>query len=259
MNGVWNMRQVWRVWLLVVAISVAGCAGLGVQGEIAGLMKQGQQLYTEKKYDEAIDKFAEVVTLDTQYWQAYLWAARAYIAKGNWPDAISKGKQAYTLAPKSQEVLPVFAEALFGGGSDALKNGRFAESVGHFVEFIKLEPGNARAWLSVGKAYLGQKQFRQALSAFSQGLANSTGPERTELVRGLLDGGIQAFSSGKNGEAIDLLKEFLKYDKKDIAAYVNLAKAYWASGEITDAIDAFRKVLKLDPRHEEALKFLMQR
>ncbi len=253
------MKRAWLALLMVVAVTLAGCAGLGLQNEIDRLMEQGQQLYEEKKYDAAIDKFGTVVTKDPQHWQAYLWVARAFIAKGFWSDAIDNGKKALALAPNKTEVIPVFAEALFGGGSAALKNGRYAESVGHFVEYLKLEPGNARAWLNIGMAYLGQRQFREALGALSQGLASGGGAERSELVRGLLDGGLQAFSSGEYRSAIDLLKEFLRYDEKNITAYLNLAKSYWASGELANAFDAYGNVLKLDPRQEEALRFLLRR
>lgn len=247
--------------VLFAALSalLAGCAGLDLQGGIEGLMQQGRQRYAEKQYDAAIDKFVEAATKDPAHWPAYLWLARCFLAKGRWTDAIANGRRAYELAPKDRDALAVFAEALFGGGADALKSARYGESVALFVEYLKLEPGNARAWLQVGQAYLGQQQFREALGALVQGLSRSSGAEREELLRGLLDGGIQAFASGGQSAAIDLLKEFLKHDQKNPAAYLNLAKAYWESGDPVRAFDAFRQVLRLDPRQEEALRYLLKR
>jgi len=259
MKGYRSLRGRGFALLLMLSVLLGGCVTLSLQDEIAGLMKEGQQLYSEKKYDAAIDKFLVVTTKDAKYWQAYLWAARTYIAKGGWKDAIGNGKKAFELAPKGPDVLPVFAEALFGGGADALKNGRFAESIGYFVDYLKLEPGNAKAWLNVGKAYLEQRQFREALGAFAQGLSQGGGEARNELIRGLLDGGKQAFAGGKYDEAIRMLKEYLKYDKNELSAYVNLAKSYLESGDLVNALDNFRQVLKLDPRHEEALRFLLRR
>lgn len=259
MTSSWSLRGRWVALLVMLSVLLGGCVTLSLQDEIAGLMKEGQQFYGEKKYDAAVDKFLVVAAKDPKYWQAYLWAARTYIAKGGWTDAIINGKKAFELAPKGQEVVPVFAEALFGGGSDALKNGRFPEAIGLFVDYLKLEPGNAKAWLNVGKAYLGQQQFREALGAFAQGLSQGNNAERAELIRGLLDGGKQAFAGGKYDEAIKLLKEYLKYDKNELSAYLNLAKSYWESGEIAAALDNFRQVLKLDPRDEEALRFLLRR
>ncbi len=259
MHANWNAPGRWLALLVVLSAFLGGCVTLSLQDEIVGLMKEGQQFYAEKNYTAAIDKFVMVASKDPKYWQAYLWTARTYIAKGGWAEAIGNGKKAFELAPKGQDVLPVFAEALFGGGADALKNGRFAESVGHFVDYLKLEPGNTKAWLNVGKAYLGQQEFRAALGAFAQGLSQAGGEERADLIRGMLDGGKQAFTSGKYSEAIDLLKEYLKYDKNELSAYMNLAKSYWESGELGKALDNFRQVLKLDPRDEEALRFLFKR
>lgn len=259
MAAKWNASRIRLVLFLLAATFLTACAGLTLQNEIDGLMLEGQQLYSEKKYDQAVDKFVTVIGKDPTYWQAYLWAARAFIAQGNWKDAIANGRQAFELAPKDKEVLPVFAQALFGGGADALKNGRFAESVNLLVEYLRLEPGNASAWLNVGKAYLGQQDFRQALGAFAQGLAAGGGVERQALIRELLDGGMQAFSSGKYRESIDLLREFLKYDRNNLQAYLNIARAYWQSGDKGRAVDAFKEVLKLDPGQEEALRFMLRR
>ena len=83
--------------------------------------------------------------------------------------------------------------------------------------------------------------------------------QRQDLIRELLNGGAQAFSSGKYRESIDLLKEFLKYDSKNLQAYLNLAKSYWESGDKGKALDAVKEVLKLDPRQEEALRYMLRR
>lgn len=259
MHPVSTLRHHWMTLLLAACLMLAGCAGLTLQDQVAGLMKEGEQLYSEKKYDEALDKFGQVILKDPQHWQAYLWAARTFIAKGNWADAIANARKSFELSPKGPGIVPVFAEALFGGGSAALKNGRYAESIRHFAEFLKLEPGNARAWLNVGKAYLGQKQFREGLGALMQGLAAGSSAERQELIEELLEGGLRAFSDGKYRESIDLLKEFLKYDANNLQAYISLAKAFWESGERSDALNTFRKVLELDPRQEEALRYLFRR
>ena len=255
----WNFPRAWVALLLLTSVALGSCASVSLQEQIDVLMKEGQQLYSEKKYDESIAKFGEVVAKDAKYWLAYVWMARSFMAKGNWLDAIGNAKKAYDLAPKGQDVIAVLSQALFGGGADALKNGRFQEAVTRFLEYLKLEPGNTGAWLNVGKAYLGQAQVREAFNAFVQGLAKGGGAERTELIRGLLDSGLQAYSRNDFRTAIDALREYLKFDAKNLSAYLNLAKAYWESGERGNALDAFRKVLELDPCQAEAMRFLMGR
>lgn len=244
---------------MLAVLLLGGCVGLTLQDEISGLMKQGQQLYAEKKYDEALDKFVDVALKDPGHWQAYVWSARVLIAKGNWFDAIQQARKAFDKAPQGENVLPVLAEALLGGGSDALKSGRYAEAVAYFVDYLKFSPDNARAWLDVGKAYLGQNQFREALGAFIQGLAKGNADERKDLLAGLLNGGVQALKSGKHKDAVATLKEYLKHDGDNVTAYVNLARAYWESGELGNTLETFQNVLRLDPKNEEALRFLLRR
>lgn len=254
-----RLRSHWMTLLLALAVMLTGCAGLTLKDQITTLMTDGQQLYAEQRYPQALDKFVQVIEKDESYWRAYLWAARSLIGMGNWSGAIANGRKAFELAPKDQEVIPVFAEALFGGGTDALRNGRLADSIGYFGEFLRIDPGNARAWLNVGKAYLEQKEFRQGLGALTQGLATGSSAERSELIGELLDGGVRAFSSGQYRDSIALFREHLKYDAGSLDAYLNLAKAYWESGDYGDAVSTFRKVLSIDPQQQDALRYLLGR
>ena len=246
------------MFCLLAGLLLVGCVGLTLQDEISGLMKQGEALYAQKKYDEALGRFADVILKDPQYWRAYVWSARTLVAKGNWFDAINSAKKAFDMAPKGDEVLPVLAEALLGGGTDALKNGRYAESAGYLFDYLKLEPNNAGAWLNMGRAYLGQKQYREALNSFVQGLSKGSGQDKGELLSAMFDGGVQALKQGKTKDAIATLKEYVKHDADHVPAYVNLGKAYLESGELGNSLETFRRLLKLDPTNQDALRFLQR-
>lgn len=326
-----TLRRLSAATCMLIALLIGGCAGVepqGAQDDVATLMKQGEELYATKNYDEAIRRFKEVVAKDPKRWQAYLWLARAYIAKGLWGDAIASARTAYQLSASGQEVVAVLAEALFGGGADALRANRFKDAISYFTDYIKLQPGNARAYLNVARAFLGEKRLADALSSVIKGLSvASAGTERSELLRALLDGGLQsltqgdfrsaigffgeylkidpanvrayidlarsyvgtgdyalalsafrrglaqggqrpellraladtgrqALTTGRAKEAIGFLREYVNHDRGNLNAYLDLAKSYWQSGERINALNAFRRVLELDPRHDEALRFL---
>jgi tetratricopeptide (TPR) repeat protein len=253
-----SLRRVYAtLCALLVVLAFTGCATAPPQDDLGAWMKEGQELYAAKNYDQAIKRFKDVVAKDSKHWQAYLWLARAYIAKGLWGDAIASARTAYQLAASGQDVIPVLAEALFGGGSEALKANRFNDAISHFLDYIKLQPGNARAYLNVARAFLGEKRFADALAALLKGLGVATpGAERTEVLRALLDGGQQAFTQRAFRDAIGFLREYVNHDRGNLGAYLDLAKAYWQAGERGNALNAFRRVIELDPRHEEALRFL---
>ena len=251
-----RQRRLVVVLCLAVATVVAAC-GLSLFDTIESLMEEGRQLYAAHRYDEAIAKFERVTVQDSTYWLAYIYIARCYIAKLGWGSAIVNARKAYQLAPGGGEVVPVFAEALFGGGLEALRQAKFSDAVGHLVEYIRIKPTDPRGYLNVGKAYLGTGAFGDALGAFVRGLGQGgDAAVRQELLQGLLDGGLQALSRGDARGAIGFFTESVRQDPRNFSGYLNLGKAYWQSGERLQALDAFRRVLELSPGHGEALQFL---
>lgn len=242
---------------LVLVTLLAGCAGSSLFETPDSLMQEGKELYLAKRYDEAIAKFERVIEKDRLHWLAYVYLARSYIAKQSWLPAIANGRKALEISPGGEGVVPVFAEALFGGGLEALRQGKFSDAIGNFVEYIRLRPTDLHGYLNAGKAYLGAGNFGDALATFLRGLGQSgDAATRQELVQGLWDGGLQALSRGDARNAIGFLGEYVRQDPNNFSAYLNLGKAYWQAGERAQALSAFRRVLELSPGHGEALQFL---
>ncbi len=213
------------VALTVALLVFAGCAQL-MATSIEALIKQGLELLAAQKWDEAIGKFLEVVRRDPKYWEAYLHLARGYIGKGAWTDAIASGRKALELAPTTSDVIPALAQAVFGAGTDALARRQFSDAAGHFTEFLKLRPTDWQGYLQLGRAWLGAGNYADALAALAQGAGHATeGGAREQLA----------------------------------AAFADLGKAYWQSGQLGNALGAFQRVLELDPNHADALQFLRGR
>lgn len=235
----------------------AGCAVIPGLTDPEVLLQEGEQLYREKRYDEAIAKFKSVIAREPSNWRAWLWLCRTYIVRALWGDAIEAGRQAFRLSPQGAEVLPTFLQALFGGGVQALSGGNFNQAIQHFREYLGHNSGNASAWLNVGKAYLGTKQYGDALKSLLQALG-SAGADRNDVIGTLLAGGTQAFKERDFGSAAGMLREYVKQDPRNLQAYLTLAKSYWESGQTGGALEAFREVLKLSPTNSEALQFLLK-
>jgi tetratricopeptide (TPR) repeat protein len=170
---------------LVMAFLLGGCAWLGFE-TADSVMKEGEQLYQDKKYDEAIAKFERAIELDSTRWMAYVYIARCYMAKGGWAKAVSNARLAYQAAPAGAEVVPTLAQALWGGGMEALKSGQFREAISALTEYLRLQPSDASAYLELGRAFMQSGNIPDAVAAFGKALElNPSQSEAADLLRGL--------------------------------------------------------------------------
>ncbi len=171
-------------WAVVLSL-VGGCAWLGLE-TADSLMKEGEQLYLDKKYDEAIAKFERAIELDSMRWSAYVYIARSYMAKGSWTKAISNARLAYQAAPAGEDVVPTLAQALWGGGMEALKSGQFREAISTLTEYLRLRPSDASGYLELGRAFMRSGSVSDAVAAFRKALQlNPSLAEAADLLRGL--------------------------------------------------------------------------
>jgi tetratricopeptide (TPR) repeat protein len=313
----------------MLAVALAGCQTLPEL--IDSTMKEGQALYAQKNYNQAIARFSEALGKDPQHYPAHVWIARAQMAKGDWGAAVASARKAREIAPKGESVIAVFSEALLGAGNAALKGANPTDSIPLFLEYIELQPTNPAAYLNVARAYLGEKRFAEALaalsralgipsdaaaqkealdllldgarralaegdlasmirflseylkidpanlgawldlargylktgnydgaiSAFAGGLKRDGGSERGQLLRELLEAGNQALTSGRLREGAALLREYVAHDRGNIEVLLKLARASWSAGERMQALDALRQLKEVNPRQQEALKYML--
>src|SRR5919108_306241 len=119
-----------------------------------------------------------------------------------------------------------------GAGMEALGRRQFGDAIGHLVEYVKLKPADARGYLQLGRAYLGNGAYGDALRAFIQGLGHSSDASaRQGLLQAMADGGRQALQAGDARAAIGLFREYVRLEPRSVSGYLDLGKAYWQSGE----------------------------
>jgi tetratricopeptide (TPR) repeat protein len=243
-------------WLLIASL-LGGCAWLGFSETPDSLLKDGQQLYLAKKYDEAIMKLERVVELDNTRWPAYLYLARCYMAKGSWTVAISDARLAYQTDPDAEDVEQTLSTALLEGGASALHTDRFTLALTDFTEYARLHPSDPRGYLGIGQADIGAGHYTGALEAFTRGIQNDRiGTVKHDLLQGLLDGGIRALGHGQAKSAVSLLQEYVHENPTNPAAYVVLAKAWLETGSGSNARQAVDRALMLDPHQPEAITLM---
>jgi tetratricopeptide (TPR) repeat protein len=246
--------------LLLLLVVSAACATLSLLDTVESLLQQAKALLDAGRFDEALAKVTEAIRRDPTQWRAYLYGAQAYIGKRDWTAALTNARKALELAPAETATATTLGDALFGGGLAALQRGAFGDAAGLFVEYVKLRPADVNGYLNAGRAYLGNRNWAEGARVLVDGLGRASDPAaRSALARALLDGGRQAVTAGDHRGAVALLREYVRVEPTDVAAYLDLGKAYWNAGDRGDALGAFRRVLELAPQNEEARRLLLGR
>lgn len=102
------------------------------------LDRQGQQLYREKKYPEALEKFTAAVQMKPRDPVLLNNLGFIYYAIGRYDDAVATLQKTLDLDPKRKEAHENLADAL-------MKLGRRDEARPHYEQFLALHPTSSRA------------------------------------------------------------------------------------------------------------------
>ncbi|ETW97643.1 MAG: hypothetical protein ETSY1_21865 [Candidatus Entotheonella factor] len=101
---------------------------------------------------------------------ALIGAGSASLAKGNLSESVSLLREAWTLAPESEQVKKPLANALLQSGTQLLSQGKASEAVSAFQEVTQLAPKNFRAYVGLAKSLLQSGNALKALSAAQSAL-----------------------------------------------------------------------------------------
>lgn len=125
------------------------------------LFARAKEATDQKKYDEAISRFQELVAADPRDFQAWSELGTVYLLKGNHEES----EKAYL---KSIAERPTFFLALMNlGRLRSLKN-NFEGAIEPLTEAVKLQPNSADANYLLGEAYLQLKKGSKAVGYLNE-------------------------------------------------------------------------------------------
>lgn len=104
----------------------------------------------------------------------------------------------------------------------------------------------ARAYLALGETDAAYEVFRDTL--------NDVGPSTSSGVELLVAMGYEYLSLGRVALAQSVFTEATGYSPTNVRALLGLARAYRRAGKNREAVEEYRKVLRLDPTNKTALR-----
>ena len=174
--------------------------GLIVSDELKAALNRGNQLFAEKKYEEAIAAFAELVA---KYPDAYIINKNI----GNGYFELQKYEQAEAYYQKVLEKEPANTEIMLLVGNCYANRGEDDKAMEIYakIEFDKITDTNVL--FNIGTAFYKQSRFEEALKYYRRSV---------ELNSNFLDGiyqmGLTYISLQNNPEAVKIFESYLKWD-----------------------------------------------
>ena len=148
------------------------------------LLGAGSDALRRGQFTEATDHLVDYVKLRPGDAQGYLQLGRAFLGSGAWADALKTLGQGLAQSPDAATRQQLVGSLLDGGGR-ALAAGDARAALGLLQEYLRHDPANASAYVSLGKAYWQDGNLAGALAAFRRVLElNPSDAEAQQFLGG---------------------------------------------------------------------------
>jgi transitional endoplasmic reticulum ATPase len=120
------------------------------------------------------------------------------------------------------------------------------EAIRHLLEALKLSPENVPLRLQLALTFLELERYEEAENQYKQILELKAGDPSARL--GLAR---TSYLQGKYSTALVILEDLLELTPKDKKAWLLYAKSLLKDEAIAKAVEAYQKVLEIDPHHRD--------
>lgn len=149
-----------------------------------------------------------------------------------------------------------------GGGEAAaarakaqpLTNEQVQKMIASMEEALKKSPGDAQGWAMLARAYSYQRQYQDAVRAYTKAIALT--PRDARLLADLADAMAMLNDRRLDGEPLKLLQRALQIDPKDIKTLALLGTAAFDHQEYAKAVSYWEAALKANPNDAEFARAL---
>ncbi len=205
------------------------------------------------RFGEAIPHFEKTIEINPEYPAAHSNLGTALAGSGKMGEAIAEFGKALEVDPNSGEAHNNLGRAL-------VLKGDLDQAIVHFRKALASVPGSGSAAdairVNLGEALTAsgrnlalKESFDEAIGQFQSALELT--PESAEAHNGLA---VALVRKGRPGEAIGHFEKAVALKPDFVDAYFNLGDTlFYLQGKTTEALAAWRAVLRIDPDHAAVL------
>jgi len=163
-------------------------------------MTEGSELFSQEKYDEAIESFKRVVEKYPSNYEGYYNLGLSYMKKKEMDPAIAALEKAAELNPQSLDTVFALGESYF-------IKGEIEKAIQSFSRAIDLKPESATAHYDLGLAYYKLNKNKEALVQFDKAIELNPNAASTYYQAGLASIRLESFD-----RAVKYFEEFLRVE-----------------------------------------------
>jgi tetratricopeptide (TPR) repeat protein len=221
------------------------------------LLDEAREAFINGDYKEAETLLEQPSLQKSMNPEIFQMLATIYYNRGQFNKAIKTFK-------KALEVDPTYSDAAVGLSIILNDIGKYDEAKKVFAEAqalldrkkqivpsVNVEEKLASKHLELGDLYLQYKRFDSAIDNYTQ--AQKLSQKKSDISMLISECYIQA---GQKDKAIRELKTVLQMNMKLIAPRLKLGLILYNSNMIAEAVDQWENVLRLEPKNDEALRYL---
>jgi len=203
-------------------------------------LNKGVELYSQGKYDQAIEAYDQAISINPQYAEAWNNKGLALRALGEYDEAIKAYDQAISINPQ-------IAEAWSNKGVAFYNQGKYNEAIKAYDQAISINPQHAGTWSNKGNAFSGLGKYDEAIEACDQAI--DINPQYADAW---YNKGVALRALGKYDEAIKAYDQAISINPQDAEAWNNKGLALRALGKYDEAIEACDQAISINPKLAEA-------
>lgn len=133
------------------------------------------------------------------------------------------------------------------------EKGEYDRAIADFTQAIKLNPKDVNPYLNRGVAYEKKREYDLAIADYTQAIKLNS-----KYAYPYNNLAWTYYKSDRPAEGLPHVLKFLELDGISYAAWDTLGAIQEALGNKEDAIEAYKKAMELDPKHETSKEHLVR-
>lgn len=201
----------------------------------------------QKEHETALKFLKRAIQLQPEFSMAHTLCGHEYFAIEDFNQAFRSYEKAICTDKRN-------FKALWGIGSISIKQEKFGRAIHYYDRARQINPFNPTLYTYIGIAYVREGKIDKGLKFFIES-ENRDPTNSANLFQK-----VSALNElGRQGEALDILKQLVEKHPKESSIHVELGKLYKSMDQREQALVHFNKALDLNPKDVNYVKNQIER